>query len=92
MRISVIGCGYPGTVHAAACDVHFLCVGTPQQKTTHHADVTHVFSAVDALTEHLRVGSVVVGKSTVPTGVPDGNTGVRVSGTAPASPHGLLRT
>ncbi|MCU1631802.1 MAG: UDP-glucose 6-dehydrogenase [Micrococcaceae bacterium] len=125
MRISVIGCGYLGTVHAAAlsalghvvtavdtdeakvhqlsdggvpffepglarlldagrhagtlrftsafaevadCDVHFLCVGTPQQKTTHHADVTHVFSAVDALIGHLHEGSVVVGKSTVPAG------------------------
>ncbi|MHA7281564.1 UDP-glucose dehydrogenase family protein [Arthrobacter sp. TMS2-4] len=125
MRISVIGCGYLGTVHAAAlsslghvvtgvdtdqgkidqlsrggapffepgltrlldagrragtlgftsafadvadCEVHFLCVGTPQQKTSHHADVTHVLSAVDALTEHLREGSVIVGKSTVPAG------------------------
>ncbi|WP_026549040.1 UDP-glucose/GDP-mannose dehydrogenase family protein [Arthrobacter sp. Br18] len=125
MKVSVIGCGYLGTVHAAAlsslghavtaldtdkgkvhqlsrggvpffepgleqllaagrqagtlrftsdfadvadCDVHFLCVGTPQQKTTHHADLTHIFSAVDALTVHLRKGSVVVGKSTVPAG------------------------
>ncbi|WP_434995267.1 UDP-glucose dehydrogenase family protein [Arthrobacter sp. Ld5] len=125
MRISVIGCGYLGTVHAEAlsalghdvtavdtdrdrihqlscggvpffepgltplldagrragtlrftsdvaevadCDVHFLCVGTPQQKTTHHADLTHVFSAVEALAPHLREGSVVAGKSTVPAG------------------------
>jgi UDPglucose 6-dehydrogenase len=125
MKISVIGCGYLGTVHAAAlsslghvvtavdtdeakihqlsrggvpffepglarlldagrkagtleftsaftdvadCEVHFLCVGTPQQKTTHHADLTHVVSAVNALTKHLHEGSVVVGKSTVPAG------------------------
>ncbi|ALE06163.1 UDP-glucose 6-dehydrogenase [Arthrobacter sp. ERGS1:01] len=125
MRISVIGCGYLGAVHAATladlghdvvgldtdagrieqlaaaqapfhepglpvlleagrrsgrlrfatdpaalagADVHFLCVGTPQAKTTFEADLSHVVAAVEALRPHLRPGAVVVGKSTVPVG------------------------
>lgn len=123
MRISVIGCGYLGAVHAACmadlghqvvgidvdaakisalsdghapfyepdmpdmlakgldsgrlrfttdvsaaadCEVHFLAVGTPQRKNENAADLHFVDSAVDSLLPHLRPGSVVVGKSTVP--------------------------
>lgn len=125
MRISVIGCGYLGAVHAACmadlghqvvgididaakisalsdghapfyepdmpdmlakgldsgklrfttdvsaaadCEVHFLAVGTPQRKNENAADLHFVDSAVDSLIPHLRPGSVVVGKSTVPVG------------------------
>lgn len=125
MRISVIGCGYLGAVHAAcmaklghtvvgidvderkiaelsaakapfyepeleelledvqetgtltfttdisaaaASDVHFICVGTPQKKGENAADLTYVDAAVEGLLQHLRPGALIVGKSTVPVG------------------------
>ncbi|WP_347978082.1 UDP-glucose/GDP-mannose dehydrogenase family protein [Microbacterium sp. ProA8] len=125
MRLSVIGCGYLGAVHAAAmasighevigidvdsrkveslsrgeapfyephlqelltagvasgrlrfttdvseasgASVHFIGVGTPQQKDGSAADLTYVNAAVDALLPHLSAGDVVAGKSTVPVG------------------------
>lgn len=125
MRISVIGCGYLGAVHAASmahlghevvgvdvderkaallargeapffepglpellksagatgrltfttdiaeatgASVHFICVGTPQKKGEHAADLKYVDAAVEALLPHLQPGDVVVGKSTVPVG------------------------
>lgn len=125
MRLSVIGCGYLGAVHAAAmasighdvvgidvderkiaslsagiapffepglpeileagiasgrlrfttdmseahgADVHFIGVGTPQQRDGYAADLTYVNAAVDGLVPHLRPGDVVAGKSTVPVG------------------------
>ena len=125
MKISVIGCGYLGAVHAATlasmghdvvgidtdaekvghlsrgfapfyepgleellsdgranrrlafstdmdlvadCDVHFLCVGTPQSKTSELADLTYLEAATRALAVRARAGSAVVGKSTVPVG------------------------
>lgn len=125
MRLSVIGCGYLGAVHAAAmasighdvvgidvdeskiatlatgdapffepglqeilsagiasgrlrfttdmaaaagARVHFVGVGTPQQKDGYAADLTYVTGAVDALLPHLSDGDIVAGKSTVPVG------------------------
>jgi UDPglucose 6-dehydrogenase len=126
MRISVIGCGYLGTTHAACmaelgfevvgvevdqrklaqlqkgeapfhepdleplltkhvgsgrlrftdssadagafAQVHFVCVGTPQLPNSMGADVSQVENAVQTLAPHLRPGSLVVGKSTVPVG------------------------
>ncbi|WP_455133515.1 UDP-glucose dehydrogenase family protein [Microbacterium aurum] len=125
MRLSVIGCGYLGAVHAAAmasighdvvgidvdvrkidalakgeapffepglpeilaegiasgrltfttdmsaargAKVHFIGVGTPQQKDGYGADLTYVNAAVDALLPHLSAGDIVAGKSTVPVG------------------------
>lgn len=125
MKLSVIGCGYLGAVHAAAMAsighevvgidvdqrkidalskgeapffepgltdlldagtkggslrftsdiaeargsrVHFIGVGTPQQKDSYAADLTYVYAAVDALVPHLTPGDVVAGKSTVPVG------------------------
>lgn len=125
MKISVLGCGYLGTVHAATlaslghqvigidpdtekimelrlgntpihesglgellgsgvesgnlsfstdpadardCDVHFICVGTPQAKTTLDADLSQIYAAIDSLRPLLRKNSLVVGKSTVPVG------------------------
>ncbi|HEU4423033.1 MAG TPA: UDP-glucose/GDP-mannose dehydrogenase family protein [Pilimelia sp.] len=49
-------------------DVHFVCVGTPQQKGSNAADLTYVDSAVGELARHLRRRALVVGKSTVPVG------------------------
>ncbi|MCR2801726.1 UDP-glucose/GDP-mannose dehydrogenase family protein [Microbacterium sp. zg-Y818] len=125
MKLSVIGCGYLGAVHAAAmasighdvvgidvderkieslsrgeapffepdlqelltegiasgrlrfttdiaaargAAVHFLGVGTPQQKDGNAADLTYVNAAIDALIPHLSAGDIVAGKSTVPVG------------------------
>jgi UDPglucose 6-dehydrogenase len=125
MRLSVIGCGYLGAVHAAAmasighevvgidvdqrkietlsqgrapffepglqeiltegiasgrltfttdmsaaagAAVHFVGVGTPQQKDGYAADLTYVDAAIDGLLPFLRAGDVVAGKSTVPVG------------------------
>jgi UDPglucose 6-dehydrogenase len=53
---------------AADADVHFLCVGTPQQRGSQAADLTYVRAAVDALGPHLTRRCLVVGKSTVPVG------------------------
>lgn len=125
MKLSVIGCGYLGAVHAAAmasighevvgidvderkvaalsagdapffepglpeilsegvasgnlrfttdmseakgAKVHFIGVGTPQQKDGYAADLTYVNAAVDALIPYLKPGDIVAGKSTVPVG------------------------
>ncbi len=125
MRLSVIGCGYLGAVHAAAMAsighdvvgidvdarkieslsaakapffepglqeileagiasgrlrfstdpaeaagsaVHFIGVGTPQQKDSNAADLRFVDAAVDALVPYLQPGDIVAGKSTVPVG------------------------
>ncbi|WP_424464558.1 UDP-glucose dehydrogenase family protein [Pseudoclavibacter helvolus] len=125
MRISVIGCGYLGAVHAAAmasighdvvgidvdsgkiealsrgdapfyepglsdllvagvesgslrfttdmsaiadATVHFVGVGTPQQKNSYAADLTHVEAAFESLSRYIGPGHLVVGKSTVPVG------------------------
>ncbi|MBN9224454.1 MAG: UDP-glucose 6-dehydrogenase [Microbacterium sp. SCN 70-27] len=129
MRLSVIGCGYLGAVHAAAmasighevvgidvdadkvaalsrgeapffepglpefltegvasgrltfttdmsaaagAKVHFVGVGTPQQRDGYAADLTYVNAAIDALLPHLRPGDIVAGKSTVPVGTAAG--------------------
>ncbi|MGO1971882.1 MAG: UDP-glucose dehydrogenase family protein [Propionibacteriaceae bacterium] len=56
---------------ASGARVHFVCVGTPQRADGRAADVGQVDQAVRALLEHLRVGDVVVGKSTVPVGTAD---------------------
>jgi len=53
---------------AEFADLHFVCVGTPQKAGELAADVSHVDAAFSSLAEHLRPGSVVVGKSTVPVG------------------------
>ncbi|GAA4062149.1 UDP-glucose dehydrogenase family protein [Agromyces indicus] len=143
MRISVIGCGYLGAVHASAmaelghdvvgidvderkiadlsaarppffepglpeilrsatdsgrlrfstdiadaadADVHFIAVGTPQAHGRDAADLTFVDAAFEALIPHLREGSLVVGKSTVPVG-----TAARLADRlAEAAPHASL--
>ena len=49
-------------------DVHFICVGTPQSVDGLAADLTYVYASVEAIGPHLKEGSLVVGKSTVPVG------------------------
>ncbi|HEX6876698.1 MAG TPA: nucleotide sugar dehydrogenase, partial [Nocardioidaceae bacterium] len=49
-------------------EVHFICVGTPQQQDSLGADLTYVYAAVESLAPYLRPGALVVGKSTVPVG------------------------
>ena len=125
MKLSVIGCGYLGAVHAAAmasighdvvgidvdaakidalasgtppffepglaeilaagieagrltfstdvaaaadAQVHFIAVNTPQRKVGNGADLHFIDAAIADLKPHLRPGSLVVGKSTVPVG------------------------
>jgi UDPglucose 6-dehydrogenase len=50
------------------CEVHFVCVGTPQKRGEYAADMRYVEAAVEALAPCLTAGDVVVGKSTVPVG------------------------
>lgn len=52
-------------------DVHFLCIGTPQQPGEHAADLSYLEKAVTTLAPLLRRECLVVGKSTVPTGTAD---------------------
>lgn len=52
-------------------DVHFICVGTPQQPGAYAADMSQVFGAVQALAPYLSSTDLVVGKSTVPVGTAD---------------------
>lgn len=53
---------------AADCDVHFICVGTPQSKDSLAADLTYVQSAFNSISKVAKPNSLLVGKSTVPVG------------------------
>ena len=53
---------------ARDADVHFICVGTPQQSRSSAADLGAVFDVVTGLARHTRRSTVVIGKSTVPVG------------------------
>jgi len=53
------------------CDVHFVCVGTPQKKDSLAADLTYVDASMKAVASHAKAGSLIVGKSTVPVGTAD---------------------
>lgn len=53
---------------AADADVHFLCVGTPQQPGSYAADLDALWAAARDLAPLLTAPCVVVGKSTVPVG------------------------
>ncbi len=55
----------------ADCDVHFICVGTPQKKDSLAADLTYVDASIKDVAPHAKPGSLVVGKSTVPVGTAD---------------------
>ncbi|HEV2087676.1 MAG TPA: UDP-glucose/GDP-mannose dehydrogenase family protein [Cryptosporangiaceae bacterium] len=53
---------------AEFADIHFICVGTPQQADSMAADMQYVAAAVTGIAPHLRRKALVVGKSTVPAG------------------------
>jgi UDPglucose 6-dehydrogenase len=53
---------------AKDCDIHFICVGTPQQENSLAADLRFVDASLDAIALVAKPGSLVVGKSTVPVG------------------------
>ena len=53
---------------AAFGDVHFVCVGTPQQADSAAADLSYLLACIDALAPLLTRPCLVVGKSTVPVG------------------------
>jgi UDPglucose 6-dehydrogenase len=57
---------------AAFGDVHFICVGTPQQAASNAADLSQVNGCVDELAPLLDRPCLVVGKSTVPVGTAAG--------------------
>lgn len=56
---------------AEECDVHFLCVGTPQAADGLKADLSAVLSVAGELSRHLTRDALVIGKSTVPVGTAD---------------------
>ena len=49
-------------------DVHFVCVGTPQQPGADAANLSYLYACVQALAPLLNRPCLVVGKSTVPVG------------------------
>jgi len=49
-------------------DIHFICVGTPQQSGAYAADLSQVFGSIESLAPYLSPTDLVVGKSTVPVG------------------------
>jgi UDPglucose 6-dehydrogenase len=53
---------------AAFGEMHFVCVGTPQEQEGLGADVSQVERAITGLAPHLDRPTLVVGKSTVPVG------------------------
>ncbi|WP_166133281.1 UDP-glucose dehydrogenase family protein [Nocardioides ochotonae] len=64
-------------------DVHFICVGTPQQADSHAADLRYVEGVTRDLAPYLRRRCLVVGKSTVPVGTAERLTRI-VQDNAPA--------
>src|SRR5699024_6260707 len=49
-------------------DIHFVCVGTPQQPGSHAADLRFVEEATTRLAARITRPALIVGKSTVPVG------------------------
>lgn len=52
----------------AISDVHFICVGTPQQRGSNAANLRFVDEAALSVARHLTHDGLIVGKSTVPVG------------------------
>ena len=77
----------------AGAQVHFICVGTPQQDGRYAADLTYVDAAVEALLPHLGPHDdgpvVVVGKSTVPVGTAE-SIAARLTAGAPDANAALI--
>ncbi|MFJ8894834.1 UDP-glucose dehydrogenase family protein [Leifsonia sp. NPDC102414] len=52
----------------ALADVHFICVGTPQQSGSFAANLSYVEAAARSIAQNMTHDGVIVGKSTVPVG------------------------
>jgi UDPglucose 6-dehydrogenase len=52
----------------ALSDVHFICVGTPQQRGSNAANLAYVQEATRQVAKNLTHDGLIVGKSTVPVG------------------------
>ncbi|MFF1879458.1 UDP-glucose dehydrogenase family protein [Leifsonia sp. NPDC058230] len=52
----------------AVSDVHFICVGTPQQSGSFAANLSYVETAARSIASNLTHDGLIVGKSTVPVG------------------------
>jgi UDPglucose 6-dehydrogenase len=50
------------------CEIHFLCIGTPQSENGLQADLRALESAFSSVIKIAKSGSIIVGKSTVPVG------------------------
>jgi UDPglucose 6-dehydrogenase len=74
---------------AAFGEVHFVCVGTPQQQEGLAADVSQVEAAMAGLAPHLDRPTLVVGKSTVPVGTAERMAAV-ITELAPAGAEAML--
>src|SRR5262249_44437298 len=74
---------------AAYGDLHFVCVGTPQQAESLAADVSQVEAAIAGLAPHLDRPTLVVGKSTVPVGTAE-RMSARLTEPAPGGSDALL--
>ena len=68
---------------AEFADVHFVCVGTPQQDGADGADLRGLHSVIDELAPLLRRDALIIGKSTVPVGTAT-DLANRAAGLAPA--------
>lgn len=53
---------------AAFANVHFLGVGTPQQRGSYAADLKYVYAVIQDLVPKLKGDHIILGKSTVPVG------------------------
>ncbi|GAA1441358.1 UDP-glucose dehydrogenase family protein [Leifsonia poae] len=53
---------------AAFADVHFICVGTPQQSGSFAANLSYVEGAARSVASNMTHDGLIVGKSTVPVG------------------------
>jgi len=49
-------------------EMHFICVGTPQQQGADAADLRYVEAAFNTIVDNVDVSGTIVGKSTVPVG------------------------
>ena len=74
---------------AAFGDLHFVCVGTPQEPERRAADVSQVAAAISGLAPELDRPTLVVGKSTVPVGTAE-RMAARLAELSPAGADALL--
>jgi UDPglucose 6-dehydrogenase len=52
-------------------DIHFLCVGTPSLANSEEVDLSAVLESTASIAKFAKIGSLIVGRSTVPAGTAD---------------------